>query len=163
MKSICASYRTRFLRLCWPVLLALVGDFAAPADQIIYTDSLQNSWQDWSWSATRNFSSGAYVHSGSDSISVTITSGWGALSLEHSTQDSSTYTNLTFWINGGAQGGQQLQIYAELSTGAQAAINLPTLTANHWQQMNFSLAALGVAVRPCPRRRKPPTRPSSCR
>jgi hypothetical protein len=137
------------MRLCRLFLvLALVGDFAAQADQIIYTDSLQNTWQDWSWDATRNFSSGTYVHSGSDSISVTITSGWGALSLEHSAQDSSTYTNLTFWINGGAQGGQQLQIYAELSTGAQSAINLPTLTANHWQQPNFSLAALGVANQP---------------
>jgi hypothetical protein len=62
--------------------------------------------------------------------------------------DSGPYTNLTFWINGGASGGQQLKIYAELTTGAQAAANLPTLTANTWQQMTFSLAALGVANQP---------------
>ncbi|HTY87842.1 MAG TPA: glycoside hydrolase family 44 protein [Candidatus Acidoferrum sp.] len=119
------------------------------ADQIIYDDALQNSWQDWSWNATRSFNyTGTYVNSGSASVSVTITSGWGALSLWHSAFDSTPYTNLTFVINGGASGGQQLQIYAELSTGAQPAISLPTLTANSWQRMNFSLSALGVANQP---------------
>jgi hypothetical protein len=62
--------------------------------------------------------------------------------------DSSSFTNLTFWINGGASGGQRLQIYAETTTAVQAPVNLPTLTANNWQQMNFSLAALGVAGQP---------------
>jgi hypothetical protein len=120
-----------------------------PVVQIIYDDALENSWNDWSWSATRNFSYNAtYVHSGTNAISVTITSGGGALSLEHSAFDSSTYTNLTFWINGGASGGQPLQIYAETSSGAQPAVSLPTLGANTWQQMNFSLAALGVANQP---------------
>jgi hypothetical protein len=130
------------------ILVAFLLQSAARADQIIYNDALQNSWNDWSWSATRNFSSSAAVHSGSDSIAVTITGGWGALSLEHAAMDDTVYTNLTFWINGGPTGGQQLLIYAELSSGAQAAINLPTLAANKWQQMNFSLAALGVANQP---------------
>jgi hypothetical protein len=131
----------------WPrlLLLAFVIHFTAGADQIIYNDSLQNGWADWSWTATRSFTNtGTYVHSGSDSISVTL-GAWGGLSLEHTPMDSSPYTNLTFWINGGPSGGQQLRIYAELSSGLQPAINLPVLPANTWQQVNFSLAALGVA------------------
>ena len=129
-----------FLGLCGATLRA---------DQIIYDNALQNSWADWSWNATRNFNySGTYVHAGANSISITITNAWGALSLEHSGMDSSIYTNLTFWVNGGASGGQQLKIYAELTTGAQPGINLPTLAANTWQQLTFSLAALGVANQP---------------
>lgn len=129
-----------FLGLCGATLRA---------DQIIYDNALQNSWADWSWNATRNFNySGTYVHAGANSISITITNAWGALSLEHSGMDSSIYTNLTFWVNGGASGGQQLKIYAELTSGAQPGINLPTLAANTWQQLTFSLAALGVANQP---------------
>jgi hypothetical protein len=133
---------------CW-LVAALALQLAARADQIIYDNALENSWADWSWSTTVNLNNtGTYVHSGAASISATITSGWSALSLWHSAQDSSAYTNLTFWINGGASGGQQLRIYAELSSGAQPAINLPTLAANTWQQMSFSLSALGVANQP---------------
>ncbi len=141
------NHRRASRRRIWlwlPLLLAL--QFSATADQIIYDNSLQNNWADWSWTANRNFNyTGTYVHSSSTSIGVTITNAWGALSLEHSGMDSSLYSDLTFWINGGANGGQQLKIYAELTSGAQPAINLPTLTANNWQQITFSLADLGVA------------------
>jgi hypothetical protein len=131
------------------LLAALALQLTARADQIIYDDTLENSWQNWSWSTTVNFNNtGTYVHSGAASISATITSGWSALSLWHSAQDSSVYTNLTFWINGGASGGQQLQIYAEVTGTTETAISLPTLAANTWQQMSFSLSALGVANQP---------------
>jgi len=137
-----SKFVSRFLV---PGLLAL-SVLSVRADQIIYDNVLENSWQDWSWGTTMNLNyTGTYVHSGAASISATITSGWSALSLWHSAQDSSAYTNLTFWINGGTSGGQQLQIYAELATGTKPAISLPTLAANTWQQMNFSLSALGVA------------------
>ncbi len=121
----------------------------AQSDQAIYTDSLQNGWQDWSWNATRIFNNtGTYVHSGTDSISVTITNAWGALSLWHGAFNSNGYTNLTFWINGGASGGQQLQIYAELTNVTEPTITLPKLATNTWQQFTLSLSALGVANQP---------------
>src|SRR5450432_3314988 len=138
----------RLILLSAVVLLGLRGTVLR-ADQIVYDDTLENGWQDWSWSNTNFNYSGAYVHSGSKSYSVTITNAYGALSLNHSAMDSSLYTNLTFWINGGASGGQQLQIYAELSAGGgKPAIALPTLAANNWQQLTFSMAALGVANQP---------------
>jgi len=40
-------------------------------DQQIYTDSLQNGWQNWGW-ATLNYSNSNPVHSGGNSIAVTI-------------------------------------------------------------------------------------------
>jgi hypothetical protein len=133
---------------CW-LVAALALQVTVRADQIIYDNALENSWQNWSWSTTVILNNtGTYVHSGAASISATITSGWSALSLWHSAQDSSAYTNLTFWINGGASGGQRLQIYAEVTGASKPAINLPTLAAGTWQQMNFSLSALGVANQP---------------
>jgi hypothetical protein len=117
---------------------------AAQTNMSIYTDSLQNSWDDWSWSATRNFTSSGTVHSGSKSISVTITSGGGALSLHHPNIDTSSYTNLTFWIHGGTSGGQLLQVSAEAPVGTgRTQVSLSPL-ANSWQQITLSLASLGV-------------------
>jgi hypothetical protein len=117
---------------------------AAFTDMAVYTESLQNSWEDWSWSATRDFNSSGTVHSGSKSISVTMTGGWAALSLHHADVDTSSYTNLSFWIHGGTSGGQQLRVYAETST-AQPGVDLPPLIASTWQHINLSLASLNVA------------------
>ena len=143
-----SRFQTRRQWSCW-LVATLALQLTARADQIIYDDALENSWQDWSYSTTVNFNyTGTYVHSVAASISATITGGWGALSLWHSAQDSSAYTNLTFWINGGASGGQRLQIYAEVTGTTETAISLPTLAANTWQQMSFSLSALGVANQP---------------
>ena len=121
----------------------------AQSDMAVYSEGLQNSWSDWSYNTTRTFNySGTYVHSGTQAISVSITNGWGALSLHHGDIDTSAYTSLTFWINGGAVGGQQLRIYAELGTSGQPFVPLATLAPNTWQQVTLSLATLGVASQP---------------
>ena len=114
-------------------------------DQAIYTDSLQNGWQNYSW-ASVIFSTTSPVHSGSDSISVTCTN-FAALYLHAPAFDSTPYTNLTFWINGGATGGQPLKVQATLNGNAQTAVILAALSTN-WQQITISLAALGVADAP---------------
>ncbi len=133
-----------------PIILAgalalATAHFAAAQNGLaIYTDSIQNSWENWSWYTTLDFAyGGTYVHSGTSAISATITAGGSALSLHHADIDASAYTSLTFWINGGASGGQQLQVYAELGGVGQSAVSLPTLTANTWQQITLSMAALG--------------------
>ena len=132
----------------------LIGVTSSPAqtDQQIYTDSLQNNWQDWSWSCTDDFTNTSVVHAGANAISVTLTGAWGAFSFHHNDMDSSPYTSLSFWINGGPAGGQRLQLVALLgdtSGGTVAgASNLVALAANTWQQVTVSLAALGVANQP---------------
>lgn len=117
---------------------------AAYTDLPVYTDSLQNNWQDWSWSSTRDFSSSVAVHSGSKSLAVTITGGWGALSLHHDNLDTSSFTNLSFWIHGGSSGGQLLALNAE-ANGALPGINLQPLTANAWQLVSVPLTSLNIA------------------
>ena len=126
-----------------------IGPFSlfAQTNQTIYADSLQNGWEIWGW-ATINDNNSSPVHSGSASISVTIiNNSYQAIYLYHTAMDTSPYTNLVFWLHGGATGGQQLKVHA-LSNGlAQVAVNLPALTANTWQQFSISLSSLGMANR----------------
>src|SRR5689334_9488299 len=83
------------------LLMGLAGPLFAQGDQTIYNDSLQNGWQDWGW-ATLDYNNASPVHSGSKSIAVTITGSGQAIYIAHPAFDSSPYTNITFWINGGA-------------------------------------------------------------
>src|SRR5712691_8044140 len=96
-------------RLCAGLLLfGVAGQLEAQTDQSIYNDSLQNLWANWGW-ATLNYNNTTPVHSGAKSISVTFTDNTSqGIYLHHDAFDSSGYTNLTFWIHGGASGGQQL-------------------------------------------------------
>jgi hypothetical protein len=117
----------------------------ARADQIIYDDTLQNGWADWSW-GTRNLANTSPVHAGTYSISANENA-WEALSFYHADFATSFYTNLTFWINGGSLGGQVLQVQAQLSqitTSYTYPISaLPS--GNTWRQITIPLTALGVA------------------
>lgn len=117
---------------------------AAAQDQSIYSDSLQNSWQNWSW-ATNNLNATTPIHSGTKSISVTA-GAWQALYLHHDAFDTSPYASVSFWIHGGTTGGQKLQLQGLLSGAAQTAVAIRA--TNAWQEINVTLAALGVANKP---------------
>jgi hypothetical protein len=130
-------------------LVLLAWRSQAQTNQIIYSNSLQNGWANWSWSSTINFASTSPVRPGdSDSISVS-SEAYGALYVNVSgvTQiDSSIFTNLTFWLNGGPSGGQVLTVDSTLdSTGQADTVAVGPLAANTWQQFTVSLASLGVA------------------
>ena len=97
-----SAFRISLLVFCSAVNTSLAQD------QAIYTDSLQNGWEDWGW-ATINYNNSSPVHSGSKSVAVTIVdSSWQAIYIAHAAFNSSPYSSLTFWINGGPSGGQQL-------------------------------------------------------
>jgi hypothetical protein len=128
-------------------LAGLAWRLAAQSDEAIYTDSLQNGWQDWGWTRI-DYANPAPAHAGSHSISVTITNAWQAIYLHHTAFDSTPFTNLTFWANGGASGGQRLQVQAQLGGAPQPPVPLPTLPANAWLALSFSMADLNVAGQP---------------
>jgi hypothetical protein len=131
-----------------PLLLLALVLFrgAVQADQTIYDDALQNAWENWSW-AVVNLNNSTPAHGGSKSITVAADA-WEAVYFHHPAFDSAPFTNLTFWIHGGASGGQRLQVQGLLNGTAQAAVNIGPLAANTWQQITLSLGALGVANQP---------------
>ena len=113
----------------------------------IYTDSLLNGWQDYSY-CTRSFTNHSPVHAGTNSISATIASAYGGIQLYHLDMTNSAYGTISFWLHGGTNGGQLLQMYGNLGSppAAQAPrYHLATPLANTWQQYTVPLSALGVA------------------
>jgi len=132
------------------LLLTAPALCGAQTNLIIYSDSLASGWQDWSYSCADNFANTSPVHSGTDSISANITGAWGALQLGHGDMTNSAYSFLSFWLNGGTNGGQQLQMYGLLDQGGSATVQaaryyLNTPVANTWQQYIVPLAAIGGA------------------
>lgn len=128
-------------------LVAFIGAASSRADQDIYTDGLANGWSDWSYRAARNFTNASPVHGGSKSISVTATN-YGALYFHAPSQDSSLFTHVTFWISGGATGGQSVYVQATLGGASQPGIGLAPLPTNSWRQITLSLLELHVTNAP---------------
>jgi len=150
----CDSFCDGLLPTVWKFIVAVwlaVPTLAvAQSNLTIYADSLANGWQDSSYDTTRNFANTSPVHSGSDSISVTVTNAWGALQLYHPDLTNSAYAGVSFWLNGGPSGGQQLLMYGTLDVnGANTAQNarffLNSPPIDTWQQYTVPLSALGVA------------------
>ncbi|HKW30757.1 MAG TPA: glycoside hydrolase family 44 protein [Verrucomicrobiae bacterium] len=141
MRPRCFPYRAGG-QLC--LLAIFLFTLAAQADQIIYDDALENGWQDWGW-ANIDYNNTSPVHSGSKSVSVAITNNTSqAIYIAHSAFDATLFTNLTFWINGGVAGGQQLKVQGHAYGTGQGVTNLPTLAASTWQPYTIPLAALGI-------------------
>lgn len=109
----------------------------------IYDDALINGWQNWSW-ASVNTASTANAHTGSTAIAVTA-GPFAALYLQHNAFPTQPYATLKFWINGGPQGGQTVNVRALLNGVAQAPRPIGPLAANTWREVAISLADLGVA------------------
>lgn len=132
------------------VLLLLLASMSIPArgqaNQGIYTETLMNGWQNWSWAAV-NFAATAAAHGGTQSVSIDA-GAYQALYLHHAAFDTSLYQSLNFWIHGGSGGGQRLQVQVLLNGAAQTAVSLPPLPANTWQQITLTLASLGAAGKP---------------
>ena len=139
--------RSRFFKILPLLALTLPWAAGAQTNQAIYTDSLINGWQDYSY-CTRNLANTSPVHSGGDSISAIITSAYGGIQLYHTPMTNSAFGAVSFWLNGGTAGGQRLQMYGNLGSGPTAQsprYSLASPPANAWQQYTVPLSALGVA------------------
>lgn len=89
------------------ILRAWYGGLPRPAQALppqdinraasIYTDTLGDGWQNWSWSSTVDQSSTSPVYQGQQAISVTAQA-WGALSLHYDNFDTTPYQWLEFYI-----------------------------------------------------------------
>ncbi len=122
----------------WTARVAPTVQAAPSATLTIYDDTLINGWQDWSWDPiTLNLSNSSPVHSGSHSIAVTFTGGWGGLQFGHQPAvDLSGYDTLRFWIHGGS-GGQSVTVHF----GGDSVVVTPQ--ANQWKQVDIPFSQLG--------------------
>ncbi|WP_404422437.1 alpha-L-arabinofuranosidase [Nibricoccus sp. IMCC34717] len=109
----------------------------------VYEDSLNNGWQNWSW-ATVDAGAADPVHTGTAAVQVAL-SPWSALYLRHAAMDTSTYGSVTFWVNGGATGGQKIRLAALRESGEVGSFSLEPLTALTWRKVTVALKDLNVA------------------
>jgi len=118
-----------------------------PNTYIIYSNGLVNGWFDGSYNVNISYTNTTTVYPGrTDSISVTVTAAYGGIQLFHAGMADTNYASITFWLNGGPIGGQQLQMYAwEGNTLLSPRYSLGTPVAGLWVQYTVPLSALGVA------------------
>jgi len=137
---------SKFVRcvvLAFGIGWGLAAATARAQDQEAYVDSLVNGWESYGW-ASLNYANASPVHGGARSVSVTATA-WQAIYLHHAAFSTNGLQYLSFWIHGGTQGGQRLQVQALLNGVAQAAVPIGPLPANSWSQIRIALSQLGVA------------------
>ncbi len=133
----------RFRRFIVGLLTFLPSAFIhAQTNQTVYTDALQNGWQDYGW-AKLDYASTGQIHAGTHSIAVTA-GAYAALYLHHDALTAGTFTQLSFWIHGGTTGGQLLQVQLTVNGVALPAKSIPALTAQ-WQQLTLPLSSLGLS------------------
>ncbi len=140
---------TNYTQIPWrPGLLTLIR----PSDDMqIYSGRFDNGWGDgWSWMTHYPTNNPVYtsnsVFVASNSVALVPSAPYVVWLLKpYTTVDATLYTNLTFWINGGATGGQNISVYGELN-GSSSGLPSVSVTAptNSWKQVIISLAALGV-------------------
>jgi Glycoside hydrolase family 44 len=118
-----------------------VRDVAAQSAQTIYDNALENGWVDWSWATVT--ASTTVVHGGTKSLKVTA-GAWEAIYLHHDPQNGSNFGPLTFWLNGGSNGGQLLQVQATLNGAPNPPVILPVLAANTWTSFSLTPDQLGT-------------------
>jgi hypothetical protein len=141
----------RWLALGSLTFLALASPVLANDDMLIYSDytnviygtmNYNNGWQDWGW--VPNYVTNNPSFNGTNSIVFAADSSYEALELEHDPIDTTLYTNLTLWLNGGSKGGQTVGVQAEAGSTWETQIQVKAPT-NNWKQFTFSLASLHVA------------------
>lgn len=106
---------------------------------IAYDDGLQNGWQNWSWAKVQL----ALPIGGAKPIKVEGDP-WSALALHHDAFPTEGYSKLTFSINGGGKGGQDLSIKASVDGKAVESGVVIQPKAKTWTQVEVTLKELGV-------------------
>lgn len=74
---------------------------------VVYDNELKDGWQNWSWAKVETLGSTGVLRP------YKVQGGaWTALVLHHDTFATAQYTKVTFYINGGPDGGQRLMVKA---------------------------------------------------
>jgi aryl-phospho-beta-D-glucosidase BglC (GH1 family) len=118
---------------------------ADPQELVIYDNAFSYGWGNWSWTPT-NENSEELAYSPTKSIAIdanpwagSMFGNWGG------PLNRSDYRTLTFWVNGGAVGGQRLTVSAVYNwAGTGSSFLTDPFPANTWTKMEIPLASLGV-------------------
>ena len=92
-------------------LAAFAGQARAQVKPLVlYDDGLQNDWQNWSWATVQLAAPAGSVKP------IKVEGGpWSALLLHHAPISTAGFSKLTFYVNGGVDGGQTVMVKASVA------------------------------------------------
>ena len=132
-----------FMGLAIAVILVVPSATATQqtvADDIVYAEALDDDWQNWSWGTSIDFNQSAIVHDGTSAFSATHTSGWAGLFLYRKDDlVRSHYDTLHFWIHGGSNGGQAINVFVVDSDDDWGTPLFIQPSANSWIEFNIPI------------------------
>jgi hypothetical protein len=110
-----------------------------PKPFVVYDDELKNGWQNWSWAKVT-----LSVPAGNAKPIKVEGDAWSALFFHHDPFSTAPYSKLTFYISGGAEGGQTLavKVVSEGKTIDSNYVIQPK--AKTWAMVEVPLKELGV-------------------
>jgi hypothetical protein len=128
------------------VFYRLVQPSGYSTNYFIYRDTLAGGWFANGWGGSYDPANTSPVYSGTESIAFTLpASGGVGPCCTPGTLNTTPYSALTFWINGGATGGQGLTLQVVRNWNVAATVPLLTLPANTWVNYTLPLSSIGVA------------------
>ena len=118
-----------------------------PATLSIYTNELQNGWQERGWAKVVDYANTTPVHgSGGTSIRIEAAPYEGA-KIYDPTANLSSYKYLVLYLSGGKAGGQTLQLCVVAGGKTQPGLSLAALPANKWVRVAVPMSDFGVQGR----------------
>lgn len=112
---------------------------AQTAPMAIYDDALVNNWQNWSWAKVE-----LSVDAGGVKPLRAEGTAYQAVAFHHEPFDATPYSKLTFYANGGAEGGQTLMVKALVDGKSVEPGVTITLKAKTWQPAAITLKDLNA-------------------
>ena len=110
----------------------------APATIVVYNDALADGWQSWSWAKVT-----LGVPAGNVEPIKVEGDPWSALALHHDPIYTKGYSKLTFYINGGVDGGQMVAIKVLVNGKAVDSNYVIQLKAKTWAAVTVPLKDIG--------------------
>jgi len=128
-----------FYRLCQAAGPAVTNYFIYEG-----TNGMVNGYFDNGYLSTINDYNTAPVHSGSYSLAISLEAGGAGGAYRFAALDTSPYNSLSFWINGGATGGQKPGLVMIRGSAETGGWGIPALPTNAWVKYSIPFSVLGI-------------------
>jgi peptidoglycan/xylan/chitin deacetylase (PgdA/CDA1 family) len=117
---------------------------------VVHEDEIGGGFQNWSW-ATHNLAERGLVHSGVSSISFEPDNWKGLYFHREVPLDASRYQSINFWVHGGTDGGQLIDLKFYSGSVLTGSVRLDQvlghpIQAGVWQQVSVPLSAVNLST-----------------
>jgi hypothetical protein len=113
---------------------------ALPKPFVVYDDELKNGWSNWSWAKVE-----LGVAAGNVKPIKVEGDPWTALAFHHDPFSTQGFSKLTFFINGGLDGGQSLAVKALTGGKAIDSVFIIQPKVKTWASVAVPLKDIGAA------------------